>query len=136
MRDFPPSGGGCGALTLTQIGSGGTLEFSGEGLAETGEGAPTFTPASSSAGKYLTADVGAVFEAASDAQQMILECWIKTTTMSRAILGLYSTGLDNQLVLTLSASGELVLEYTDSGGTLTTLNTADVVTDGSGSQAP
>ncbi|MBE4790922.1 LamG-like jellyroll fold domain-containing protein [Streptomyces caniscabiei] len=124
------SGGGCGALTLTQIGSGGTLEFGGEGLAETGEGAPTFTPASSSAGKYLTADVGAVFEAASDAQQMILECWIKTTTVSRAILGLYSTGLDNQLALTLSASGELVLEYTDSGGTLTTLNTADVVTDG------
>jgi hypothetical protein len=124
------SGGGCGALALTQVGSGGTLEFGGEGLAETGESAPTFTPASSSAGKYLTADVGAVFEAASDAQQMIVECWIKTTTVSRAILGLYSTGLDNQVVLTLSASGELVLEYTDSGGTLTTLNTADVVADG------
>ncbi|MCZ0996400.1 LamG domain-containing protein [Streptomyces noursei] len=78
----------------------------------------------------MTADLSAVFEAASDAQQMILECWIKTTTVSRAILGLYSTGLDYQVALTLSASGELVVEYTDSGGTLTTHNTADVVNDG------
>ncbi|MFM9681095.1 LamG-like jellyroll fold domain-containing protein [Streptomyces brasiliscabiei] len=124
------SGGGCGALALTQVGAGGTLEFGGEGLAETGETAPTFTPASSSAGKYLVADVGAVFEAASDAQQMIVECWIKTTTSTRAILGLHSTTLDYQVVLTVNSSGNLAMEYTDSGGTLSTFNSTAAVADG------
>ncbi|MEU5192753.1 LamG-like jellyroll fold domain-containing protein [Streptomyces scabiei] len=124
------SGGGCGALALTQVSSGGTLEFGGEGLAETGESAPTFTPASSSAGKYLVADLGTVFETASNAQQMVLECWIKTTTNNRAILGLYSTGLDYQVVLTVDSSGNLAMEYTDSGGTLTAFSTAHAVADG------
>lgn len=125
------SGGGCGALALAQVGSGGTLEFGGEGLAETGESAPTFTPASSSAGKYLVADLGAVFEAASDAQQMIVECWFKTTTSTRAILGLHSANLDCQVVLTVDSSGNLAMEYTDTGaGTLTAFSTAQAVADG------
>jgi hypothetical protein len=122
------SGGGCGALALTQAGAGGTLEFGGEGLAETGESAPTFTPASSSAGKYLTADLGSVFE--TDARQMILECWFKTTTTNRAILGLHSTGLDDQIVLTVNSSGEMAMEYTNSGGTLTVHSFGDAVADG------
>ncbi|MDX3162442.1 hypothetical protein PV516_01325 [Streptomyces scabiei] len=122
------SGGGCGALALTQVGVGGTLEFGGEGLAETGESAPTFTPASSSAGKLLTADLGSVFEA--DARQVLLECWFKTTTTNRAILGLHSTGLDYQLVLLVNSSGEIAMEYTNSGGALTAHSFGDAVADG------
>ncbi|KND29911.1 LamG-like jellyroll fold domain-containing protein [Streptomyces stelliscabiei] len=124
------SGGSCGALALTQVSSGGTLEFGGEGLPETGEGAPTFTPASSSAGKYLVADLGSVFEAASGANQMIFECWIKTSTVSRAILGFYSAGLDNQVVLTVNSSGNLAMEYTDTGSALTVFNSTAAVADG------
>lgn len=121
------SGGGCGSLALTQLGSGGTLEFGGEGLTETGETAPTFTPSSASVGKYLTADLGTVFESDSNAYtSQTIECWFKTTTVSRALFGLYETNLDHQIVLALNASGHLTVEFTDTGGTLT-VNTGPAV---------
>jgi hypothetical protein len=113
------SGRGCGALALTQVGSGGTLEFGSDGLADTGDSSVLFTPASSSAGKYLTGDLSATFQADSTTYWQTVEFWFKTTTANRAILGFFETGLDHQLVYALGASGVLTVEYTDTGGTLT-----------------
>ncbi|MFH9012545.1 LamG domain-containing protein [Streptomyces sp. NPDC017943] len=124
------SGGGCGALAVTQLGSGGALEFGAEGLADTGDTSVAFTPASASQGKYLTGDLGAVFEANSAAYAQTVEVWIKTTTAGRVILGMYETTLDHQYVLALNASGELVIEHTEAGGTLTVYNSARVLNDG------
>jgi hypothetical protein len=118
------SGGGCGSLVLTQVSSGGTLEFGTDGLADTGDSAVSFTPASASAGKYLVADLGARFQADSTTYWQTVEFWIKTTTASRAILGMYENGLDHQLVYALNASGVLTVEYTDSGGSLTVYTSA------------
>lgn len=113
------SGGGCGSLAVTQVSSGGTLEFGTDGLADTGDSCVTFTPVSASAGKYLVGDLGATFQADSTTYWQTVEFWIKTTTPSRAILGMFDSGLDHQLVYALNASGALTIEYTDSGGTLT-----------------
>lgn len=113
------SGGGCGSLAVTQVGAGGTLDFGTDGLADTGDTSATFTPASSSAGKYLTGDLGAQFAADSTTYWQTTEFWIKTTTVSRAILGMFDSGLDHQIVYALNASGVLTIEHTDGGGTLT-----------------
>ncbi|MEH0579000.1 LamG domain-containing protein [Streptomyces sp. B21-108] len=124
------SGSGCGSLAVTQVSTGGTLDFGSDGLAETGDTSATFTPASASAGKYLTGDLGASFQAAMTSAALNVEFWFKTTTTSRAILGLYEPSLDHQVVYTLSASGELSVEYTDSGGTLSVHNSLVVLNDG------
>ncbi|MFD9111636.1 LamG-like jellyroll fold domain-containing protein [Streptomyces bottropensis] len=122
------SGGGCGALALTQVGAGGTLEFGGEGVPATGEGAVTFAPASASAGKYLTGDVGAVFQSNANAYaSQTIECWFRTTTASRALFGLFETNLDHQIVVAINAAGQLTVEYTATGGTLA-VDTAPAVT--------
>ncbi|MDX2520597.1 MULTISPECIES: LamG-like jellyroll fold domain-containing protein [Streptomyces] len=122
------SGGGSGSLALTQLGSGGTLEFGGEGVPETGEGAVAFTPASSSAGKYLTGDLGTVFESNSNTySSQTIECWFRTTTASRVVFGLFETNLDHQIVVAINASGQLTVEYTATGGTLA-VDTAPAVT--------
>lgn len=124
------SGRGCGALVLTQQGSGGTLEFGSDGLAATGDSSVTFTPSSATAGKYLAADLGVDFETDDAYYLPMIECWFKTTTVSRAILGLYSANLDTQLVLGINASGNLTVETTDVGGPLIVLPIAGTVTDG------
>lgn len=124
------SGGGCGALAVTQVGTGGTAAFGSEGLPETGDTSVDFTPASSTQGKYLVGDLGATFEATSGSYAQVVEFWVKTTTTSRAILGMYETGLDHQYVMALSASGELTIEHTASGGTLAVYNSLQVINDG------
>jgi len=124
------SGGGCGALALTQVSSGGTLEFGGDGPPATGEGSATFAPASSSAGKYLAADLGTTFEGNSNIYAQTLECWVKTTTVSRAFVGMFESNLDHQLVLTVNSSGNLAVEYSDVGGTLSVINTTTNIADG------
>ncbi|GKQ34598.1 LamG domain-containing protein [Streptomyces sp. A012304] len=124
------SGSGCGALATTQVGSGGTLEFGSTGLPETGDGSVTVSPASASAGLYLTGDLGQTFQDISTTTPMNVECWIKTTSTSRAILGLFHSNLDCQYVLTINASGELCIEHTNAGGTLTVYNSLQVVNDG------
>lgn len=124
------SGQGCGSLAVTQVGSGGTLEFGSEGLVDTGDTSVTLTPASSSQGKYLTADLGAAFQASSGPYAATIEFWIKTSTNSRAICGLFEPNLDHQFVLGISATGTLTIEHTTGGGTLTVFDTSDVIADG------
>ncbi|MFJ9020809.1 LamG-like jellyroll fold domain-containing protein [Streptomyces sp. NPDC102259] len=125
------SGSGSGSLAVTQVGAGGTLDFGTDGLAETGDTCVTFTPASTSAGKYLVGDLGAAFQTNSGPYVTSIDFWIKTTTTSRAILGMYEPSLDHQVVLALDASGQLTVEYTDSGGTLTVYNSLRTLNDGS-----
>lgn len=124
------SGGGCGALAVTQAGAGGTLEFGGEGLPDTGDSSVTFAPAGTNAGKYLTGDLGAVFQANSSTYPQVVEVWFKTTTAGRVILGMHEPGLDHQYVLALNASGELIVEYTETGGTLSVYSSLRVLNDG------
>ncbi|MET9099938.1 LamG-like jellyroll fold domain-containing protein [Streptomyces antibioticus] len=124
------SGAGCGALALTQVGAGGTFDFGSDGLAETGDTSVTFTPASASAGKYLTGDLGAAFQANSGPYAVTIDFWIKTTATSRAILGLYEPSLDHQFVLGISASGGLTVESTAGGGALSVHTTSDIINDG------
>jgi hypothetical protein len=124
------SGGGCGALAVTQVGSGGALEFGSDGLPDTGDTSATFTPVSATQGKYLTGDLGATFQDNSAAYAQTIELWFKTTTAGRAILGMYEPNLDHQYVLALNGSGELVIEHTEAGGTLTVYNSLRVLNDG------
>ncbi|MFD7185486.1 LamG-like jellyroll fold domain-containing protein [Streptomyces sp. NPDC059904] len=124
------SGKGCAALALTQAGSGGTLEFGGEGLAATGDTSATFTPSTATAGKYLTADLGSQFETDDATYLPMISCWFKTTTASRAILGLYSANLDDQLILGINSSGSLTVETTEDGTPPVVLPIAGTVTDG------
>lgn len=124
------SGKGCGALVLTQAGSGGTLDFGGEGLAATGDTSVTFTPSTATAGKYLAADLGAAFETDDATYLPMISCWFKTTTASRAILGLFSANLDNQLILGINSSGSLTVETTNDGTPPVVLPIAGTLTDG------
>jgi len=116
-------GRGTGALATTQVGAGGTLVFGAEGVPETGEAAPTFTPSSATAGRYLVADLGPQTAADSTTWATHVQAWIKTTTTGRAILGVHDPILDHQLVLALNASGVLTVETTQDGGALTVATT-------------
>jgi len=109
------AGSGVGALAITQVGAGGALEFGTEGVPETGETAVTFTPASASAGKYLAADLGPQTASDTTTWSPALELWFKTSTVSRAICGLYEPGFDHELAFVLSATGVLQIEHTESG---------------------
>ncbi|MEV7240462.1 LamG-like jellyroll fold domain-containing protein [Streptomyces sp. NPDC093248] len=118
------SGNGQPSMAITQAGAGGTLTLAAEaGPPATGENAPTFTPASATAGKYLAVDLGASVQQALTAGTIAVEAWFKTTTTSRAILSLYSPDLQYVHVLSLSASGALQIEWTDTGSSTLTVET-------------
>jgi Concanavalin A-like lectin/glucanases superfamily len=111
------SGGGAPSLAITQAGSGGTLVFAGaDGPAETGEQVPVFTPSSATAGKWLSADLGAQYEGT---LYRCYEAWFQTTTTGRCILGVHSSDLTYQHLLSIAAGGTLQIEWTSSGGALT-----------------
>ncbi|RUP66707.1 hypothetical protein SSPNP10_15710 [Streptomyces sp. NP10] len=124
------SAAGAGALAVTQAGSGGTLEFGTEGLPETGDTAVTFTPVSGSAGQYLAADLGPGFQGTTTSTPINIEFWVKTTQNSRAILGLSSQNLDSQIAFTISATGTLQIESTDSGDALVVVDSLRPIADG------
>ncbi|MFF3128503.1 LamG-like jellyroll fold domain-containing protein [Streptomyces sp. NPDC057908] len=117
------AGRGVGALTVTQVSSGGTLEFGTDGVPETGETAVTLTPASASAGQYLVADLGAQTAADTTTWVPHFEIWFKTATAGRVLCGLHDTTLDHQLVFLLNSSGALAIESTESGPPVTTATT-------------
>lgn len=116
-------GSGIGALASTQVGAGGSLVFGGDGVPETGESAPTFTPASATAGRYLVGDLGPQMAANMATWLIHTQVWIKTSTAGRAILGLHDPSLTVQLVLALNGSGILTVESTQDGTALTVATT-------------
>ncbi|MEU9793836.1 hypothetical protein AB0E27_24945 [Streptomyces sparsogenes] len=125
------SGTAATPLAITQVGSGGSLVFAeGTGPAATGQACPAFTPASSSAGRILTCDLGPDFASLGASGFLCVEAWFSTSTTSRALLGLTSLDDQYQLVLALSATGALTVEYTQYGAplnvsTVSTGNLAD-----------
>lgn len=102
-------------LALVQAGSGGTLTF-GDGQGPAGAGdmpAPTFTPASASAGKYLTANLGQTFQDRNDSFRVRSECWFSTSQDGRVLMALASLDAANRLIISLeSGTGKVKLEYT------------------------
>jgi hypothetical protein len=118
------SGNGLSSMAITQVSSGGTLTLGDDiGPAATGNSAPTFTPSSATAGKYLAVDLGAATQAQLTTGPLQMEAWFKTTTTGRAILGLYSADLQCVQVLSLSASGALQIEWTAAGGSTLSVET-------------
>lgn len=112
-------GNGAPSLAITQAGAGGTLALgSADGPPETGEQVPVFTPSTSTAGKWLMADLGPQFEDTT-VNYLIFEAWFKTTTTGRAIMGVHSVDLVNQHVLSIAAGGTLQIEWTSDGTALT-----------------
>jgi hypothetical protein len=110
------SGSAAGALAVTQVSiSGGVAEFGADGPPATGEPSLSLTPASTSAGKYLVGDLGGTFQSESGSYWKLVEVFFKTTTVGRAVLGLFSPDLDHELVLALNGSGALVVEHVDDG---------------------
>ncbi|MER6821664.1 LamG-like jellyroll fold domain-containing protein [Streptomyces cellulosae] len=113
------AGNGAPSLSVTQVGVGGTLTMAGaDGPPETGEQAPVFTPSSATAGKWLMTDLGPQFED-SFVRYICMEAWFQTTTTGRCIMGIHSTDLASQHLLSIGAGGNLQIEWTSNGGALT-----------------
>ncbi|MEU4348312.1 hypothetical protein [Streptomyces sp. NPDC023838] len=75
------------SLAVTQAGSGGTIAFAeGIGPPSDGLGTPLFTPASSSAGKYLSTDIVHRLTTVEHAGDLIFECWFSTSVQGRALM--------------------------------------------------
>lgn len=114
------AGAGAGSLSIAQVGSGGTLEF-GEGTGPGADGltAPLFTPASATAGKYLTGDMGARFAEESSIYSLFMECWFSTTTTGRVLFSARSDTGQYQIIFSLeSGTGKLRVQWTVFGGAL------------------
>ena len=88
------------ALTIAQAGGGGTLDLGGaEGPPATGEQVPLFTPASSTAGRYLSVDLGSRIPPSAPGHpsgdgDVLLECWFQTTTQGRIMMSWRDGGPD------------------------------------------
>lgn len=113
---------GVGSLAITQAGVGGTLEFdAGTGPVGDGLGCPVFTPASSTAGKYLTADLGQQFQDANLSRRVRLEVWFTTSTSGRVLLALTSADLGTKVIILLeSGTGKVTLEKAQDGSSIQT----------------
>ncbi|AEM87092.1 phage head spike fiber domain-containing protein [Streptomyces violaceusniger] len=109
---------GVGTLAVTQAGTGGTLTF-GDGTGPAGASAPTFTPASVNAGKYLTADLGQEFLNANALRRLRLDCWFSTTTTGRILLAVATVDASSRVIISLeSGTGLLKIESAGAGGPL------------------
>ncbi|MGW3427490.1 carbohydrate binding domain-containing protein [Streptomyces melanosporofaciens] len=97
-----------GTLVAGQLGSGGTITFGDSGAPDGSTGA-AFAPASSSAGKYLVADLGPVVTER-DLQRMQAECWFSTTTAGRVIWAITSADASWRLVISLDSGGKMKFE--------------------------
>jgi hypothetical protein len=92
---------------IRQVGSGGTLDFgSGTGPGTDGLSAPMFTPATATAGKYLTAQLAT--PVGGGAAALTIEAWFRTdgAPNGRAI-ALLETALGGRYELVIGSSGEL-----------------------------
>ncbi|MFE1903805.1 hypothetical protein ACFW96_09055 [Streptomyces gardneri] len=116
------------SMTIQQTGAGGTLEFgTGVGPPSDDLPAPTFTPSSSTAGKYLRCAVSPLLTSDGTTGSpipgdQVYECWFSTSTSGRAIMAwsagapaAFDSGIRFQLE---SGTGKLqVVEYLPSGPT-------------------
>ncbi|PAZ15687.1 hypothetical protein CLM62_12890 [Streptomyces sp. SA15] len=111
------------SLAVVQSGSGGTLAF-GAGTGPAGAGgapAPVFTPASSTAGKYLSADLGPAFVDANVSFRVRAEAWFSTSTNGRVLMALASADASVKLIILLeSGTGKVALEKDQLGNGVTT----------------
>lgn len=99
-----------GTLATVQAGTGGTLEFA-SGTGPPGSVAPLFTPASATAGKYLSADLGPNFTDANVSFRMRMEAWFSTTTAGRIIMAVTAADSSNKVIISLdSSTGRLKIE--------------------------
>lgn len=81
------SGNTRAALALFQSGVGGTLQFGqATGPPTDGLSAPVFTPASSTAGLSLRADIGRPLTTEANPGSHFMECWFSTGTKGRVML--------------------------------------------------
>ncbi|MFJ8791393.1 carbohydrate binding domain-containing protein [Streptomyces sp. NPDC102462] len=112
-------GNGAPSLAITQAGAGGTLTLAtAAGPPETGEQTPVFTPSTATAGKWLSADLGPQYEGTF---YRCYEAFFQTTTTGRCILGIHSTDLVYQHLLSIGPGGNLQIEWTsDQTTTMTT----------------
>jgi hypothetical protein len=125
------SGTTAGPLSTTQVGAGGTLDFgTATGPAAATDALPAFTPASATAGKFLTADMGQVYQDASTGNWNMMECWFSTSTPGRVLFALTGSAGTMQIVWSLNGSGALQAETMQDGdswqtATVTSGNLAD-----------
>ncbi|MEU8316620.1 MULTISPECIES: hypothetical protein [Actinomycetes] len=114
------SGQGAGPLGIVQVGAGGTLAFgSAAGPAAAPESLPVLTPASATAGKVLSADLGPGYETAS-MDPIAMEVWFQTTVAGRVIVALTSASGAGRGIWSLNGSGALQLETMGDGVTTVT----------------
>lgn len=108
---------GVGALSILQAGSGGTLEFA-AGTGPNSLPAPVFTPSSSTAGKYLSADLGPTFTNANASFRVRMECWFSTSTADRVLLALTSSDAETKTIVSLNGSGAIQVQNQSPGSSL------------------
>jgi hypothetical protein len=108
-----------GALGIVQAGSGGTLTFAAGGGPSDGLGCPQFTPASATAGKYLSADLGPNFTDANATFRVRVEVWFATSTTDRVLLALTSSDAATKMIISLeSGTGRIKVESQNQGSPL------------------
>ncbi|WP_328941515.1 hypothetical protein OG259_07530 [Streptomyces sp. NBC_00250] len=127
------------SMTIQQTGAGGTLTFGTDvGPPSDDLPAPTFTPASSSAGKYLQCTVSPLLTSSGDTGNPIpgsqaFEVWFSTSTSGRTIMtwssgapAAFDSGIRFQLE---SGTGKLqIVEYDSHGPTTITVATPNLAT--------
>lgn len=108
-----------GSLSIVQAGSGGTLTFAAGTGPSDGLGCPQFTPASSTAGKYLSADLGPNITDANVAWRVRAEAWFSTSTTDRVLMALSSSDASAKLIISLeSGTGKLQVQNQAEGSAL------------------
>ncbi|MEU1302784.1 LamG-like jellyroll fold domain-containing protein [Streptomyces shenzhenensis] len=115
-------GNGAPSLAITQSGAGGTLTLgSTASPPETDEQVTVFTPSSATAGKWLRADLGPQFEDPPMYNYLCFEAWFQTTTTGRCIMGVHTTDLVDQHLLSIGAGGILQIEWSSAETPMTTV---------------
>ncbi|WP_406730888.1 carbohydrate binding domain-containing protein [Streptomyces sp. NBC_01794] len=108
-----------GSLSIVQAGSGGTLTFAAGVGPSDGLGCPVFTPASSTAGKYLSADLGPNFTDANVSYRVGAEAWFSTSTTDRVLMALTSSDGSSKTIVSLeSGTGKLQVQNQVEGSIL------------------
>ncbi|MEU0831302.1 hypothetical protein [Streptomyces sp. NPDC005969] len=119
------SGTTAGPLVVAQVGAGGSLDFgTASGPASAPESLPTFAPASATAGKYLLADMGQVFQDSSTGNWNQQAAWFSTSTPGRVLFALTGSAGTMQIVWSLNGAGVLQAESMNDGSTWQTTTIA------------